>query len=75
MADPEKKPRNLKALEIQETRKEYASEVINQIPITDANQSIDLKSQKIVDALKQAAQNSIPNKATKTTREIWKCDE
>ena len=69
------KPRNLKALEIQETRKDYASEVINQIPITDENESIDLKSQKIVDALKHAAQNSIPNKATKTTREIWKCDE
>ena len=32
MADSEKieKPRNLKALEIQETRKDYASEVINQ---------------------------------------------
>ena len=73
--EKKEKPRNLKALETQETRKDYAREIANKTPITDQEESIEMKSQKIVIALKQAAQNSIPQKASKTAREIWKCDE
>ena len=73
MIEKKEKPRNLKALETHETRKDYIRE--NKTPITDQDESIEIKSQKIVIALKQAAQNSIPQKASKTAREIWKCSE
>ena len=45
------KSRNLKALELQETRQSYVREVTSQIPITEENESIEMKSEKIVDAL------------------------
>ena len=55
-------------------KKQYIENVKNKLPITDVNDSIDMKSQKIVDALNQAATNTVPRSPANITREIWKND-
>ena len=68
------RPIYLKALECENIQKAYIENVKNKLPITDVNDSMDIKSQKIVDALNQAAKDTVPRSPAKITREIWKND-
>ena len=72
--EPREVPRNLKSLESKTVRQKFMQEVANRIPITSPNDPLELKSEKIVTALKDAANKSIPQKTSKVSREIWRSD-
>ena len=73
--EPREVPRNLKSLESKNVRQKFMQEVANRIPITNSNDPLELKSEKIVTALKDAANKSIPKKMPKVSRKIWRSDE
>ena len=69
------KSRNLKELERKEVKELFVKELTGKMPITDKHEPIKLKSERIVTALKDSAQLSIPAKTNKCNHEIWKHDE
>ena len=62
---PNEKSRNLKELERNEVKELFVKELTDKMPIADKHESITLKSEKIVKALKDSAQLSIPAKTNK----------
>ena len=69
------KPRNLKELERKEIKDLFVKELANKMTIAKELESINIKSENIVSALKEAAQNTIPPKSSNCTHEIWKNDD
>lgn len=72
--EPKKFQRDLDALKDEDIRKDFIRFISNQMPITDHNDSVDRKSDRIADALNYTANSTLPQKYARMAREIWKED-
>ena len=66
---------DISALEETRTHNEFVQNVENQIPITHEGDTVDQRSERIIEVLKRSASISLPRNTAKSTREIWKDDK